>query len=152
MKKFICLLSVASTLFFVACSNQEKKGVVSDEKKADSLYEEVMDGHNVGMAKTVQLSKMQTTASRLLDSLEKLPEQAKAAAAPFKEKLQSLANDLNNANDAMNKWMEEFNLDSAKDNVEQRLKYLTDENIKVKKVKEDILNSLQKGDSLLKSL
>jgi hypothetical protein len=51
----------------------------------------------------------------------------------------------------MNKWMDEFNMDSAVNNMEQRIKYLTDEKMKVGKVKESILGSLHKADSLLKS-
>lgn len=42
------------------------------------------------------------------------------------------------------------NMDSALNNAEQRIKYLTDEKLKVGKVKEAILGSLQKADSLLK--
>jgi hypothetical protein len=46
--------------------------------------------------------------------------------------------------------MDEFNVDSAIDNAKERVKYLEDEKLKVTKVKEAILNSLQKADSLLK--
>ena len=46
--------------------------------------------------------------------------------------------------------MTEFEMDSAIDNLEQRIKYLTDEKMKVGKMKEAILTSMQKADSLLK--
>jgi transcriptional regulator NrdR family protein len=42
-------------------------------------------------------------------------------------------------------------MDSAVSNIEQRIKYLTEEKLRVSKVKEAILNSLQKADSLLKA-
>jgi hypothetical protein len=50
----------------------------------------------------------------------------------------------------MNKWMEEFNMDSALNNAEERIDYLGSEKLKVSKVKEAILGSLQKADSILK--
>jgi len=46
--------------------------------------------------------------------------------------------------------MDEFNMDSLTNNAKERIKYLTDEKLKVSKVKESILNSLQKADSLVK--
>jgi hypothetical protein len=46
--------------------------------------------------------------------------------------------------------MDEFNVDSAIDNAKERVRYLEDEKLKVNKVKDAILNSLQKADSLLK--
>ena len=46
--------------------------------------------------------------------------------------------------------MVEFSLDSLKDDVEKRIQYLTDEKMKVGKVKDAIINSLATADSLLK--
>jgi hypothetical protein len=42
-------------------------------------------------------------------------------------------------------------MDSALNNTEERINYLTTENIKVSKVKDAVLSSLQKADSVLKS-
>jgi hypothetical protein len=50
----------------------------------------------------------------------------------------------------MNTWMEEFNVDSARDNQEVRLTYLKTEQEKVDKVKNAILESLRVADSLFK--
>ena len=58
--------------------------------------------------------------------------------------------DLNYAEYGMNTWMEAFNPDSAKENMEARIKYLASEKDKVDKVKESILSSLQRADSLFK--
>ncbi len=62
-----------------------------------------------------------------------------------------MAADLRNAIFAMDKWMAEFNMDSAKEDMEKRVQYLLDEKMKVGKVKDAILNSLNKADSLLKA-
>jgi transcriptional regulator NrdR family protein len=50
----------------------------------------------------------------------------------------------------MNKWMDEFKFDSAVNDVKERINYLGEEKLKVTKVKEAILNGLQKADSVLK--
>ena len=48
------------------------------------------------------------------------------------------------------KWMEEFNMDSASNDLGKRIQYLTDEKDKVGKVRSLILESVGKADSLLK--
>ena len=156
MKKIIPF-SVA-LLLFIACSNNgnNSKGVSGNDippkkTQVDSLMEQVMDGHNAGMAKMSKIRKMQKEVARVLDSMAALPVKAKQAAVPYKIQLDSLAAGLRYAEVAMDKWMEEFNMDSAVNNMGQRIKYLGDEKWKVGKVKEAILSSLQKADSLLKA-
>lgn len=150
------LLFIAVTVL-VACNNDKKhdshKDHSSDAPKtqADSLMTEVMDGHDVGMAKYGKLKTMQSETLRLLDSIAKLPAKARDAAAPLKTKLDGLLADLKSAKDGMDKWMSEFNMDSALDNMEQRIKYLAEEKLKVSKVKESILTGLQRADSILKA-
>ena len=132
-------------------SDQDTTQPKSKEAIADSLYDDVMDGHNVGMARFVTLQKARAEANRLIDSLQKLPAQAKQAAAPYKARLDSLVADLQYAEDAMNKWMDNFNLDSAKNDIEKRIQYLADEKVRVNKVRDAILESLQSADTLIKS-
>lgn len=142
---FICI---------AACNNKDKKangGQEVSKTLVDSLEGEVMDGHNVGMAKYGKLTAMQNEAQRLLDSITKLPAKAREAMTPLKTKLDGLVEDLKSAKANMDKWMDEYNMDSAVNNIEQRIKYLTEEKLKVSKVKEAILNSLQKADSVLKA-
>ena len=109
-----------------------------------------MDGHNVAMAKMGRLTRAEQASRRLLDSIQKLPGKAKQAAEPLRIKLDTLQKELSYAEFAMNKWMEEFNMDSALNNIEQRIDYLKSEKLKVSKVKDAILESLQKADSVLK--
>jgi hypothetical protein len=94
---------------------------------------------------------MEKKVKAALDSIAKLPAKSKQDLAPYKVKLDSVAADLSYAIFAMDKWMEEFDMDSAKDNIEARVKYLLDEKMKVGKVKTAILNSLSKADSLMKT-
>jgi hypothetical protein len=156
MKKI--LLPLLALIMFAACNNSDKKhddhsGHTSKEPKtaADSLMAEVMDGHDVGMAKMSKISNMQKEVQRVLDSIATLPAKAKQASLPLKAKLDAVAADLSYAEMAMNKWMNEFNMDSALNDMQVRIKYLADEKDKVGKVKNAILTGLQKADSVLKA-
>ena len=154
MNKFSSAIILLAFSFLSACNNTDKKantGNKDPKTLADSLEQEVMDGHNVGMAKYGKLTAMQNEAQRLLDSIAKLPAKAREAMTPLKTRLDGLVEDLQSAKSGMDKWMEEYNMDSAVNNIEQRIKYLTTEKIKVSKIKESILNSLQKADSVLKT-
>jgi hypothetical protein len=153
MKKTYSLFPLFLLITIIACNNADKtkEGTDSQQALADSLQGQVVEGHDIGMSKTRMITKAKEQAQQLIDSIGKLPAKAREAAQPYKEKLSSLINDLDNAALAMDKWMESINLDSAKDNIEQRIKYLTDEKIKVGKVKETIMQSLQQADSVLRS-
>ncbi|MBL7747327.1 MAG: hypothetical protein JNM19_07880 [Chitinophagaceae bacterium] len=157
MKKTILLFAMVAML--AACNNskEDKKheghsGHTKEipKTKQDSLYADVMADHDEVMPKIGAVRGVQKAAQRMIDSLSSLPEKAQVAAASWKAELHKLVNDLNYADFAMDKWMVEFGTDSMKDNVEERIKYLTSEKMKVSKVKEAIISSLAKADSLLK--
>lgn len=151
MKK---LLLFASICFLFACNSKKGDGgkeTAGDNKSlADSLMEQVMDGHDAGMAKYGKMQGYQKQIDALLDSISKLPAKAKEAAAPYQDKLQATRTELATALTQMDKWMEEFNMDSAANDIQKRIQYLTDEKDKVGKVKTLILESVGKADSLLK--
>lgn len=151
MKKNI-LFPLFATILLSACNNTgTDKKVDPLQAQADSLEKEVVEGHDLAMPKSMKIPKLQKEAQRLIDSIATLPEKAKQAAAPLKAKLEELVNELNYADNAMNKWMAEINFDSATNDLGQRIKYFTDEKIKVNKVKDAVLNSIAKADSLLKA-
>jgi len=155
MKAFQILVITFLTLSNFACNSLENKNnghpqTNEPKTKADSLLKDVDDDHITGMAKMGRLTRAEQTTRRLLDSIAKLPAKARQAAEPVKVKLDSLQKELSYAEFAMNKWMNEFNMDSSINNVEERINYLGSEKLKVSKVKEAILSSLQKADSLLK--
>ena len=157
MKRTTFFFLFLAFIIMNACNNPSNKntGVLSNKKQssqtpADSLMEDVMDGHNIGMSKMGKLSAMQNQVQHIIDSIEQLPARTKKALVPYKTKLKQSLEDLKSAKANMEKWMDEFNMDSAVNNMEQRIKYLGDEKWKVSKVKENILASLQKADSLIK--
>lgn len=155
MKKALFIFAAFFCIAIVACNNSDdnKEEPVVDNKQAqaDSLEKEVMDGHDAAMPKSTKIPRLQEQAQRMIDSIGKLPSKAKEAAAPLKAKLESLVKELGEAYNAMDKWMVEFKYDSARANAEQRIKYLAEEKLKIDKVKEAVLGSIAKADSLLKA-
>jgi hypothetical protein len=155
MHRFIVYISIIGILA-QACQESHqhdtttrKDGFTKELKtKEDSLYHDVMEGHDIGMAKIGQLRKFLGQIQHLLDSMQKLP--AKNIDEKYQQSLIDLQEDLNYADYSMNTWMEEFKADSGTGNTDLRVKYLQHEKEKVTKVKESILGSLQRADSLLK--
>jgi hypothetical protein len=150
MKKiFFCSIPLLLVIF-CACNNSDAN-IEKLKARADSLEKQVLEGHDIAMPKSMKIPGLQKKAQQLIDSIGKLPAKAQEAAAPYKEKLQDLVKELEYADMTMDKWMDEYAYDSARDNIEQRIKYLTEEKIKVDKVKEAVLSSIAKADSLLKA-
>ena len=148
---FILVTLVAFSIS--ACNNSNNKKTESKEPLttiADSLMAYIEDGHNAGMAKYGKLKAMQNKVQQIIDSIGKLPGKTRTSLAPYKANMDSLLAKLNSARAGMDKWMDEFNMDSALNNMEQRIKYLSEEKLKISKIKESILHSLHKADSLTK--
>ncbi len=151
MKKLIFPVII---LLVVSCNNNEPAPTERTDgfsKKAgtpeDALYDEVMHGHDVAMAKMGKISKYRKEVQGKIDSLSKVGGTAKAI---LQGSLKELEAELKVAEEGMNKWMAEFEIDSAQDNIARRIEYLTSEKLKVDDVKDKILNVVSKADSLLK--
>jgi hypothetical protein len=150
--KFIILL-IAIIAF--ACNDASKHEHNSREAAAttpktleDSLYAEVDEAHIVGMAKMGKLKGAIAEVKKALDSVNKLPKSK--LDETYQQSLIDLQEDLNYADYFMDTWMKEFKADSAKGNPEARIKYLQSEKDKVTKMRDNILNGIQRADSLLK--
>jgi hypothetical protein len=155
-KNISILVGFLISLLTLSCNNSDKKHVhdpSGDEPKTltDSLEKDIDEGHIVGMSKIGKLHNTQKEIQRIIDSIGTLPAKAKAAAAPYLEQLNKAIQDLSYADFAMDKWMTEYDMDSAKTDLQRRIKYLAEEKLKVDKMKEAILTSMQKADSLLKT-
>lgn len=157
MKNLILLVLALLGFFAIACNNSNKKNGSNANSGnepitiVDSLLKDIDEGHILGMSKIGKLHNMQKAVQRAIDSIGKLPANALQAVSPYIVQLNAAIKDLEYADFAMEKWMTEFDMDSALDNMEHRIKYLTDEKLKVSKMKEAILTSMQKADSLLKA-
>lgn len=144
MKIRIVIIAIASLA--IACGGQGNSEV---DKKAleDSLFKAVEEGHNVGMAKMAKLRRSMGDVQQKLDSISKIP-LAKIDSA-YRNSLLSLQEELKDAETHMSLWMNDFKFDSAKDNIDLRIKYLEGEKATVTKVRDKILNGLQHADSIL---
>lgn len=154
MHKYIKLFIGVAILFTLACNEASTDTARTDGfstkplTPVDSLEHAVMEGHDVGMAKMGRIRKYLGQVQQQLDSLQKLP--ASPQNEQYRQALTSLQQDLQKADNGMHHWMEEYVIDSAKDNPALRIQYLQAEKEKVTIVKDQILNSLQRADSLLK--
>ncbi len=151
MKQWLILIIV---VYLTACKNAPSEQTERTDgftpvlkTKEDSLYHEVMQGHDIGMAKMSKLRKHITRVQHELDSLKKLP--PKKIDNKYQQALLDLQEELTYADHAMFTWMEEFKVDSARADNNKRLVYLESEKLKVEKVRDNILTSLQRADSLL---
>ena len=151
--KLAMLLILSCIVVFQSCKEEEPKTEASERKdgftknpksRPDSLFQEVMDGHDVGMAKMGQISGYLKTLKVSLDSARKQKPPNKNLIVV----MESISTDLNQADYSMNRWMEEFKLDSAENNEPVRVAYLESERDKVNKIRDRILNSLKRADSL----
>ena len=151
---FFLIIAIVTLAIFVACNNssagdeKNRKDGFSDspKNKEDSLFHEVMNGHDIGMARMGRVSKYLTQIQHALDSINKLPETK--LDATYQQSLIDLQEDLNYAEYGMSSWMDGFKIDSAKGDMEKRIQYLEGEKEKVMKVKEAILGALQRADSI----
>jgi hypothetical protein len=156
MKKYFYSCILITFLLFSACKSGDKKhdghGTTGDAPQTltDSLLKDIDDGHIVGMSKIGKLHIAQKEVQRLIDSIGQLPAAAKEKAGAYLAGLEKAVKDIQYADFAMDKWMMEYDEDSAKENADQRLVYLKAEKEKVDKMKAAILGSLQQADSLLK--
>lgn len=143
-------ISATIVILLASCGedSQERKDGYSDNAKnpEDSLFQEVMDGHDEAMAKMGKIAGYRKQIDRKMDSLKKIKSSAKVR---IEKRLQELGAELKDAEEQMNTWMEEFSIDSAQDNIERRLAYLKSEKSKVEKVKAKIFSTIDKADSTL---
>ena len=153
--KYFLILPVFISLSVMSCKNSDPETGDDTNKErslADSLEDQVWDGHDVGMAKYGKLRSMKLKAEQMIDSISKLPAKAKGEAAVLRQKLDSLVTELSEAKEGMDQWMSYYRnvRDSAKDDAEKRVAFLRDEIGRVNKVRDAILQSLAKADSLIR--
>jgi len=144
----------AFLLFMFFGCNNSRTSTDKDDKTtrsaSDSLMHEVLKQHDIGMAKMSKISDAKNRIQHDLDSISKLSTDLQKKSLQYRMQLDSMFNRLTFADRGMEAWMNEFNMDSLKDNEKEQLKYLESEKEKISKVNEAMISSLQKADSLLK--
>lgn len=115
------------------------------ETREDSLFHDVMEGHDKGMAKMGKLMRYQRFTRRAIDSLNQLPKAV--VDAGLIDRYSQMLQQFVQADDAMYQWMGNFKADTLKDNMPARERYLLMEKSKVEQVRNLILDAEQVGDS-----
>ena len=140
-------------LLFISCNSSNtstENNNKTTESASDSLMHEILRQHDIGMAKMNKISAAKNRIQHALDSIAKLPTDLQKKSVQYRMGLDSTFNWLTFANSHMETWMNEFNMDSLKDDQEKQIKYLESEKMKISHVNEEMIGSLQKADSLLK--
>jgi hypothetical protein len=98
------------------------------------------------MAKKGKVTGYLKTADQKIDSVSKIrsgdARQTEAAYRDVRSKLKV-------AEDGMNKWMNEFRADSAQNETDVRISYLTEEKRKMEQIRDQTLEALKQADSVL---
>jgi len=143
----------AFLIFMFAGCNNSRTSTDKDDKTtrsaSDSLMHEVLKQHDIGMAKMSKIGDAKNRIQHNLDSISKLSTDLQKKSLQYRMELDSMFNRLIFADRGMETWMNEFNMDSLKNNEKEQLKYLESEKEKISKVNEVMISSLQKADSLL---
>lgn len=150
MKLFLMLTLLLSLI--AACNNAENKSTTEHNQPQtheDSLLKDVMNGHDVAMGKMNRVSALQKKVQAAIDSINKLPGKLKKSTIEYKLQLDSLSQQLKFADNSMNKWMEEFNYDTATISANRAI-YLEAEKKKITAVKDTLLAALEKADYFFK--
>jgi len=138
-------------ILLTSCSNantspDNSKTTVS---ASDSLMHDILKQHDIGMAKMNKITETKNRLQQALDSMGKLPNDLQKKSMQYRMVLDSLFNRLTFADRRMETWMNEFNMDSLKDNKDAQVKYLESEKTKISQVTQEMATGLQKADSAL---
>jgi hypothetical protein len=139
-------------LLFISCNSSNtstEKSNKTTESASDSLMHEILKQHDVGMAKMNKISEAKNRIQHNLDSISKLSFDLQKKSVQYRMELDSVFNRLTFADSHMETWMNEFNMDSLKDNQAEQVKYLESEKKKISQVNDEMISSLHKVDSLL---
>ncbi len=140
--RFYSLAFVA--LIVMACNSGGSADAEPQKSLSDSLLQQVLDGHDVAMPKMMKLQRLQKDAQTEIDSLKRTPGNTQRIAL-----LDSTLKNLSYADVAMHEWMEGFKYDSLKGNEPARVDYLKIQLASVNAMKEVVLSSIAKADSVL---
>lgn len=134
------LPGLALLLFLGACGGGSK------EDKAAELETEVIEIHDLAMAKMGEVAYLVDTLSTILSHIEmsdSLPDSA------FIAQLKTCIQDMETADEGMMNWMRNYNPPSEEMAVEDKLAYLKEEKKKVTEVQKQFETSIPAGRECL---
>jgi len=141
------LLTLLS-LIILSCGQKQQSEVHHHDSAADgpntgneTLYKEVMDVHNEVMPRMDDIFKLKEALKNKVANTPAMPDENK-------KKIEATILQLDSAGEGMMIWMRKFNPLPDSTGHDEAKAYLENEMVKVKKVRQDILDALEKGKSL----
>lgn len=139
---------ITAVFFLLSCNNSQHNHADNNASvpvtASDSIYKSVMKGHDNGMAKIGEIVRLRNLIKEQ-DSIIR----SKTKDAAQLSKLDSAAQDLDNANELMNKWMQEFDPNNAGNTEEEKIAFYKKEKEKVDTVEARIENSIDRAKKAL---
>ncbi|MGX5818607.1 hypothetical protein ACWKWU_10445 [Chitinophaga lutea] len=138
------ILPVAAMIALAACQSNppaQDAAAIADSLRVDSLSAEVMSIHDESMAKMMTIRRLQTRLTEVTDSLGKLKKDTTAVSAANVR--------LDSANAAMHAWMEGYDLELKGKTMTEKKAYLESEKEKIKKVGDQMQESIGNAKQLL---
>lgn len=141
MKNLLKVLSIVALGALISCGKSGHDTTASDPVDEDAnqaLYDQVMDIHDEVMPKMDDLYKLK---KQLQDSIAKTPAMMEEA----KKELEVTIQQLDSASNSMMVWMRQFNPPTDSTSEEALREYLEAQLEMVKKMREDVMEALDKG-------
>lgn len=145
------VILVIALLFAFSCNNGHHSADPAENNssvarsQSDSLYKAVMEGHELSMAKMGEIVKYQKIIKQRTDSLAGL----KAKNASLQAGLDSAWRSLNEAEELMNKWMQDFDPDKAGNTEKDKAAFYSKEKAKIDTVNARISSSIEGAKKLV---
>ena len=144
LPKYIIFFSIL-IFFQIGCTSDINKNSESELSDREKLYKEVMKIHDDVMPKMSDINRVKRN---LKDQLE----EGKIVNDQMKQKINASIDELIAAEDSMMDWMREFKAPKDADPDEKVIKYLNEEKLKISRVSDQMLSSLQNGSNILDQL
>jgi Mg2+ and Co2+ transporter CorA len=141
MKTLLKVLSIVVLGALISCGKSGTDTTASDPVDEDAnqaLYDQVMDIHDEVMPKMDDLYKLK---KQLQDSIAKTP----AMVEDTKKELEQTIQQLDSASNSMMVWMRQFNPPTDSASQEALREYLEAQLEMVRKMRENVLEALDKG-------
>lgn len=144
----------AILILVFACGNSNETEAGKDQTEnsvteiENNLWDEVMVVHDEVMPKMSAINKLTGRIKDQLQNNEELEENLKA-------KMEVILQDLQKSDEGMWDWMHNLKqLGKLRESLDHQgiVDYLKEEKVKIAKVKEDMLTSIEKGQALIKEL
>jgi len=138
MFKNISLFLILSSIFLLSCG-EEKPKEDPLQKEREKVYKEVMAVHDEMM----MMGKIRGAQSKLKKMIMLESDLSKV------EKYQTAYDQLQVADDAMMDWMRQFKNPPGNTATKEAIEYLKDQNTKVQKMKEVMVENLDKAKQVI---